>query len=129
MNCTAGTLPDLLPGQPRNSFASMKKTRPITLSWGIDWPTSAISGGFQPLNALGRIRHILVDTPGFSYCISRQDCKGWREYLRGWGWLAAGRYLLSRKKLRCKASFTVRYRVNTVLFAPIFLITLPPFLP
>jgi len=63
MNSTAGTLPDLLPGRPRNSFAYMEHTMPITLSWGIDWPTSAISGGFQPLSAPGKIRQILVPPP------------------------------------------------------------------
>jgi hypothetical protein len=60
MNCTAGTLPDLLPGWPRNSFASMEHTMPVMLSLGIKWPTSAISGGFQPPSALGTIRQILV---------------------------------------------------------------------
>jgi hypothetical protein len=48
MKSTAGTLPDLLPRWPRNSFASMEHPMPIRLSWGLDWPTSAISGGFQP---------------------------------------------------------------------------------
>jgi hypothetical protein len=48
MKSTAGTLPDLLPRWPRNSFASKKPTMPIKPSQGIDWLTSAIGGGFQP---------------------------------------------------------------------------------
>ena len=48
MKGTAGTLPDLLPRRPRNSFAFMEHPMPIRLSWGTDWPTSASSGGFQP---------------------------------------------------------------------------------
>ena len=48
MKSTAGTLPDLLPRWQRNSFPSMEHTMPIAPSQGIDWLTSAISGGFQP---------------------------------------------------------------------------------
>jgi hypothetical protein len=39
------------PAAPRNPFASMKHTMPIMRSWKMDWPTSAMSGGFRPTAA------------------------------------------------------------------------------
>ncbi len=48
MNSTAVAVPDVQFRWLRNSFASMKCSMPIIRALRMNWPTSAISGGFRP---------------------------------------------------------------------------------
>ena len=73
MNSIAGTLPDLPPRWPRNSFASMERPMAIRFSWGMDWPTSAIGGGFQPPE-----RQVRFDTYLFRIALVRIVPPLWR---------------------------------------------------
>jgi hypothetical protein len=60
MESIAGSLPDLQTRKPRNSFACINRTMPMLCSRRMDWPTSAMSGGFRPPGALRQTQHILV---------------------------------------------------------------------
>jgi hypothetical protein len=59
----ASSLPVLQPRERRNPFACINRTMLMLCSWRMDWPTSAMSGGFRPSDALGKAQHIVVSVP------------------------------------------------------------------
>jgi hypothetical protein len=55
---------------------------PILCSPGMDWPTSAMNGGFRPPGALCMAQHITCSAPPSPRLLSTLSCSGHRSYRR-----------------------------------------------
>ena len=80
MNTFAGSLPEMQLRRPRKSFARINRTMPMLCSRGMDWPTSATSGGFRPPGVLCMAQHITCSAPPSRRLSSTFSCSGHRSY-------------------------------------------------